>query len=83
MNLKQYIAEQGGNATKLAQQMGISLPYLSQMASGKTPISPRRAVEIEKYTNKKVTRIELFSETWREIWPELNSANRSEELHNP
>jgi DNA-binding transcriptional regulator YdaS (Cro superfamily) len=75
MKLQAYLEESPrGTATKLAADMGISPSYLSQMASGEAPISPKRGVEFEQRTNGAVTRQEMF-EDWASIWPELVDAN--------
>lgn len=72
MNLKSYISEgQRGTASKLAVALGVSPSYLSQMASGDTPISPERCVAIEQATDGTVTRKDLRPD-WEKIWPELS-----------
>lgn len=71
MNLKQYIQEERGNATALAEKLGVSISYLSQMAAGKAPVSPARAGDIFKFTNGKVTRQELCPDDFWRIWPDL------------
>ena len=72
MNLKTYINSERGRAAALAARLdGVSPSYLSQMASGKASISPKRAAEIEAITNKAVTRQEMFPNDWQTIWPEL------------
>ena len=72
MDLKTYISAERGRAAALAARLeGVSPSYLSQMASGKSPISPKRAAEIESATNKAVTRQELLPDDWKIIWPEL------------
>lgn len=74
MNLKQYIqALPKGGAASLAETVGISPSYLSQMASGATNISPENAVKIETATNGQVTRQELRPLDWEAIWPELTN----------
>lgn len=73
MNLKTYITSgERGTATNLASLLGVSLSYLSQMASGTANISPERAVQIEKNTNGQVSRRDLFPDNWKAIWPELD-----------
>lgn len=75
MDLKTYIASERGRAAALAARLdGVSPSYLSQMASGKSPISPKRAAEIEAATEKAVTRQELFPDDWETIWPELGAS---------
>ncbi|GHA66014.1 hypothetical protein GCM10009007_03070 [Formosimonas limnophila] len=73
MNLKQYIQNlPKGGAGALANEIGISPSYLSQMASGVTNISPENAVKIETATKGKVSRCELLPDKWEAIWPELS-----------
>jgi DNA-binding transcriptional regulator YdaS (Cro superfamily) len=72
MNLKEYIATSDrGTAKKLAAFLGISAPYLSQMAAGKSPISEKRCVQIERFSAGRVSRRDLRPDDWRDIWPEL------------
>lgn len=72
MNLKTYFStlERGG-ATLLAEKLGVSISFLSQMASGAAAISPARCVAIERSTAGAVTRQELRPDDWHLIWPEL------------
>jgi DNA-binding transcriptional regulator YdaS (Cro superfamily) len=81
MNLKNYIDQERGRATSLAQEIGVSLSYLSQMASGKAPISPEKAVLIEQKTNGLVTRKKMFVNDWQKIWPELKSKRTTGETN--
>ncbi|WP_072208287.1 transcriptional regulator [Pantoea ananatis] len=75
MDLKNYIdALERGEAKKLATALGVSSSFLSQMASGRSTISPARCVEIEQATNKAVTRRELRPDDWERIWPELSAS---------
>ncbi|HHL0960307.1 TPA: transcriptional regulator [Serratia marcescens] len=75
MELKQYINElERGGAKKLAEQLSVSKSYLSQMASGRTAISPERCVEIENATGGVVSRRDLRPNDWQKIWPELSAA---------
>lgn len=75
MQLKNYIDElERGDAKKLADQLNVSSSYLSQMASGRCPISPARCVEIEIATQGKVSRRDLRPSDWVKIWPELSAA---------
>jgi DNA-binding transcriptional regulator YdaS (Cro superfamily) len=59
MDLKDYIKNQRGNATNLAEELDISISYLSQLASGSSPISTERCIEIEQATRGEVTCEEL------------------------
>jgi DNA-binding transcriptional regulator YdaS (Cro superfamily) len=76
MDLKQYIAEKRGRATDLANFLGVSLSYLSQMASGSAPIASDRAVLIEQGTEGAVTRKDLYKNDWDKHWPELKDKRR-------
>lgn len=71
MDLKTYFKSESLAAKKLAQALDISPSHLSQMASGKTNISPARAVQIENATSGAVSRRDLYPEDWEKIWPEL------------
>lgn len=76
MNLKTYITTQKrGSATQLADMLGVSISFLSQLASGTAAISPTRCVEIEQATGGLVTRQELRPNDWSCIWPELKNRN--------
>jgi DNA-binding transcriptional regulator YdaS (Cro superfamily) len=78
MNLKQYILNSDrGTAATLAEKLNISASYLSQLASGKAPISTERAVEIELHTDGIVTREEMFPDSYLAKWPELADRNTS------
>lgn len=71
MDLKTYLStlERGG-ASRLASSLGVSISFLSQMASGDAAISPARCVQIEQKTGGIVTRRDLRDD-WHLIWPEL------------
>jgi DNA-binding transcriptional regulator YdaS (Cro superfamily) len=75
MDLKSYISDlERGGAAELAEALGVSPSYLSQMAAGTTAISPARAVLIEQATAGAVTRKDLRPDDWKQIWPELAAA---------
>jgi DNA-binding transcriptional regulator YdaS (Cro superfamily) len=71
MELKTYIHGEQGRASRLAEALGISRSYLSQMVNGVAPISPERCVDIERATDRSVTRKDLRPHDWQRIWPEL------------
>lgn len=79
MNLKNYLlSAERGTASRLALTLGVSISYLSQMASGKSPISATRCVAIEQATNGVVTRKDSRPNDWQLTWPEL--ADEQEQL---
>ncbi|EEW9197746.1 helix-turn-helix domain-containing protein, partial [Escherichia coli] len=56
MTLKEFIKSlRVGDAKKFAARLGVSPSYLSQMASGRTAISPTRALMIESATEGQVS----------------------------
>lgn len=72
MKLKTYLEQlERGGVRSLADTIGISSSFLSQMASGRCKISPARCVLIESATNGIVSRKELRPDDWMLIWPEL------------
>lgn len=71
MNLKAYIQSGRGNATTLAEGLGIPVTYLSQMASGARAITAERASAIERLTSRQLMRWDLRPDDWHLIWPEL------------
>ena len=75
MQLKDYLSKRRGNATTLADKLGVSISFLSQMASGNAAISPRRAIEIERFTDGEVTRADCLPNEWQHIWPEYKPNN--------
>ena len=82
MTLKEFIKSlRVGDAKKFAARLGVSPSYLSQMASGRTAISPTRALMIESATEGQVSRAELRPHDWELIWPEYASSIRLGQTH--
>lgn len=78
MNLKTYLSElERGGASRLAEALGVSISYLSQMAAGTAAISPARCVAIEQATAGAVTRRDLRPDDWAQIWPEMAHSNQA------
>ncbi|QQN36642.1 helix-turn-helix domain-containing protein [Rahnella aceris] len=76
MQLKQYISSlKRGGAKELAEKLGVSKSYLSQMASGASPVPPSRCLVIEGVTGGVVTRADLRPKDWENIWPDFNPEN--------
>ena len=72
MKLKPYIhVLPYGGAKKLAEKLGISSSYLSQIASGRVLPAPSLCVLIERATNGDVPRQDLRPQDYADIWPEL------------
>lgn len=64
-----------GGKTELAKRLKVPLGYLSRMVSGERPITPARALDIERETAGKVTRQDTRPNDWWVIWPELANGN--------
>jgi DNA-binding transcriptional regulator YdaS (Cro superfamily) len=75
MDLKTYISQERGRAAALAKAIGAHPPDLSRWADGTRPIPVHHGPAIERETGGKVTRREMFPETWHRIWPELADAD--------
>lgn len=75
MNLRAYLASlERGGSSRIAELLGISISYLSQLSTGAAAISPARCVAIEFATGGEVTRKDMRPDDWQSIWPELASA---------
>jgi DNA-binding transcriptional regulator YdaS (Cro superfamily) len=74
MHLKAYIQSERGKATALADDLGIALSYLSQMASGERAVTPERAAAIRRATNGSVEVWDTRPLDWHLIWPMLVGA---------
>ncbi|KMJ46924.1 YdaS family helix-turn-helix protein [Xenorhabdus khoisanae] len=73
MRLNDYISTlKRGEAKRLAEKLGVSSSYLSQMAHGHAPVPLARCFDIENATDGKVTRKDLRPNDWQKIWPETD-----------
>jgi DNA-binding transcriptional regulator YdaS (Cro superfamily) len=73
MELKTFIqTSRRGTAKRLAEQMGISASYLSQVSAKENLRTPEMCVQIETLTLGAVPRQHLRT-NWREVWPELSA----------
>lgn len=71
MLLQDYLLSSESGAARLMGALGVSRAYLYQMATGRRPITPKRAVLIESVTEGKVSRKDLFPGDWQDTWPEM------------
>lgn len=74
MKLSKYIKSKRGLAKELAEKIGGHPPDVHKWADGTRPIPLKFGVPIERATNGKVTRKDLFPNDWQDIWPELVEA---------
>lgn len=73
MDLKTFIrTSRRGTAKRLAEQLGISKSYLSQVAAKESLRTADMCVKIERLTLGNVPRQHLRT-NWADIWPELSA----------
>jgi len=72
MNTIEIIRALGGTS-KVAKLCGISMPSVSQWKHNGIPDDKMifLAAKLEKATDGKITRKQLFPDTWQDIWTEL------------
>ena len=71
MNLAQYLTT--SSQYLLAKDLGVSQGLVSQWILGKTLVSPKKCVHIERITNGQVTRQDLRPNDYWELWPDLTA----------
>lgn len=72
MLFKNYFFQLDAQARKdLAERVGTSVGHLTNFSYGYTMLNPAVCVAIERESACLVTRQELRSGDWKEIWPEL------------
>lgn len=69
MNLAQFLTT--SSQYLFAKDLGVSQGLVSQWILGKTLVSPKKCVYIERLTNGKVTRRDLRPNDFWELWPDL------------
>lgn len=70
MQLHEYLAQDGAQA-KMAADLAISTAQVWQWKDRRRPVPHEYGAAIEKATGGKVTRKDLFPDSWARIWPEL------------
>ena len=63
-----------GGQSALASILGVSTPTVNQWVKKTRPVPRDQATAIEKALGGKVTRKDFFPETWKQRWPELETA---------
>lgn len=74
MTLKEYFSAHYGSQQKFADALGVSVGFVSHMATGRRPVPIAYCAQIEKITGGQVTRRDLRPNDFAEIWPELATA---------
>lgn len=77
MNLSDYLSHKALSQQEFADLIGVSQGMVYQWVRGKTPVSPPKAVRIERMTEGLVTRKDLHPDDWADIWPELDATSGS------
>ena len=67
--LAKRASDENGGPTELARKVGVSPSFVSQWISGLRWIPKDVAPEIERVSS--VTRQQLYPDTWKKRWPEL------------
>ncbi|MCG8999813.1 helix-turn-helix domain-containing protein [Laribacter hongkongensis] len=68
MQLKDYVSQERGRLTRLAEAVSRKPPYISHLVAGRKPVPVVLAIEIERATGGAVTRYDLRQDA-DEIWP--------------
>lgn len=71
MNAIERAINIAGNATRLANILGVSVQAVCFWRDGRRGIPAEKCTAIERATGGAVTRRDLRPDDWREIWPEL------------
>jgi len=71
MNAIERAINIAGNATRLANILGVSVQAVCFWRDGRRGIPAEKCTAIERATEGAVTRRDLRPDDWREIWPEL------------
>ncbi len=70
MKLDIFLKQKHGRQAWLAKELNVTAGFINQITNGSRPIPTRFGIAIERATNGKVTRKDMF-QNWAEIWPEL------------
>lgn len=78
MQLHDYLAQDGAQS-RMAADLAISTAQVWQWKEGRRPVPHEYGAAIEKATGGKVTRKDLFPNSWMRIWPELAGKKNSKQ----
>lgn len=74
MTLSEFLKGERGRMAEVAGRAGLSVAFLSQIASGARGTPAERGADIERATDAAVRRWDLRPDDWYRIWPELIGA---------
>lgn len=69
--LKTWLSAERGRGARLARHLHVPASFVSKMADGEKPVPVEHGAPIEQFTERAVTRQQLFPNDWQRIWPEL------------
>jgi DNA-binding transcriptional regulator YdaS (Cro superfamily) len=58
----------------LAAQLGMNEQYLYQCLAGHREMGAKEAVRVERESGGRLTRRDVCTKSWRDMWPELDAA---------
>lgn len=67
----------------IAEQVGVSDPYLYQCLTGRKAMKPEEAVRVERESGRALMRWHLRPDDWHRIWPELIGAEGAPAIAEP
>lgn len=70
MDLKTWLKMRGVTQKKLAEELGLSSSYFSELLSGKRGFNPRLAKKVEEFTKGEVMCMEL-------LYPDMESSHET------
>lgn len=71
MELSDWLAEKRGRASALAEGLGVSSSFVSQIANSEREPPAERCAEVERLTGYAVRRWDMRKRDWHKVWPEL------------
>ena len=69
--LREWLGERRGRQVALAAHVNVRPSVVAAWVSCRRPVPVEHAAQIEEFTSGKVSRVALFPDVWRRIWPEL------------
>jgi len=83
MDLQTWCGAERGRIPALAARLGVTVPFIYQMANGTRPVPAVYCVAIEEETGGAVRRWDTRPKDWGRIWPELVGIEGAPPLDHP
>jgi DNA-binding transcriptional regulator YdaS (Cro superfamily) len=80
MDLREWLDQEKGRGARLAEAMGVSPAFVSQIVMRSRPAPAEHCVVIERESGGAVRRWEVRPSDWHRIWPELIGAEGAPRL---